>query len=129
MYYRVISRLFGAGLIVAVGASAASALSVTIETMHFGKSDLAAAQAAYSDHLSAVSRSVVEGFEGHSTWSNGEGTGNPVKTAVGDFWAVSPEPGSGRSSVSGGMGLEVRTGEVWGRQNLSLIHISEPTRH
>ena len=59
MYYRVISRLFGASLIVAASASAASAVGVTIETMHFGKSDLAAAQVAYADHLSTVSRSVV----------------------------------------------------------------------
>ena len=120
MYYRVISRLFGASLIVAASASAASAVGVTIETMHFDKSDLAAAQTAYADHLSAVSRSVVEDFEGHSTWRSGQGTTNPVTTAVGDLWAKSVVHGSGGSAVGGGVGLEVRQGDVSGRQNTTI---------
>ena len=109
MTSRLTARLCGAALVVALSATSAAAVSVTIETTRFAASDLAAARAAHAAHLAGAARSVVEDFEGLPAWGGEADTPNLASGAAGGMAGIGAQPGSGRTAVDGGTGVEVRT--------------------
>ena len=89
-------KTFAAAAALALGATAASAASIKVETF---------SQQAYSDYLAGTSRSTVEDFEGIVTSSQELAI---VETAVGIFDTLGGK-GSGGSVIGTGTDLTVRT--------------------
>lgn len=109
MTSRLTARLCGVALVVALSATSAAAVSVTIETTRYAASDLAAARAAHAAHLAGAADYVVEDFESFPAWGGEAGTPNLASGGAGDLIGAGAEPGSGRTAVDGGTGVEVRS--------------------
>lgn len=115
----------GASLVGALP-SAAATVSIAYDSFDLGAPD--AARAAYEAHVAGAAWRKAEDFESFPSWDGRNGTENSVATAAGTIAGVSPRPGSGRTAINGGEGLEVRDTALhsaadftakWGRQNMS----------
>lgn len=96
----------------ALGATAASAASIKVETF---------SQQAYADYKGGFARTTVEDFEGFADVIGTGGEISPVETAVGTFTTIGAT-GTGGSVIGSGEELTVRTqgSNSFGRSNTTV---------
>jgi hypothetical protein len=101
-------------------ASAAFAVTASLDIQSFDRSALAAAQAARSGALSGFTIRGYENFQDYQGWNGTSGSTDPQNTKVGSFTAFGTA-GSGHSVVGDHAKLQVRNDPTmpWGRYGTS----------